>query len=177
MDDAPALTHGGMRPSLTSPRLHLIAFHLDDVEELHEIFSDPRTHTIGSGPFHDVQQTEAWITRRLASHRNVGLCWYGLRERSTTRLVGNCGIFVGRTGVIEPEIGYEIRRDSQRRGYATEAATAVITECARAGLRRVWATVRPANTASLRVLERIGMTLDHHEEDEKGDLLYLSRVP
>lgn len=164
-----------MRPSLTSPRLDLVAFGHDDVEELHEIFSDPQTHTIGSGPFRDIQQTQAWITRRLTSHRDLGLCWYALRERTTQRLVGNCGIFAGRTGIIEPEIGYEIRYDRQRRGYATEAATAVIAECARAGLRRVWATVRPANTASLHVLDRIGMTPDHHDEDEKGTLLYLSR--
>ncbi|MBF9128578.1 GNAT family N-acetyltransferase [Plantactinospora sp. S1510] len=166
-----------MRPSLTSRRLDLVAFVSDDVEELHEIFSDPQTHTIGGGPFRDIQQTRAWITRRLISHRDLGLCWYALRERSTQRLVGNCGVFAGRTGITEPEIGYEIRYDSQRRGYATEAATAVISECARAGLRRVWATVRPANTASLHVLNRTGMILDHHDEDEKGTLLYLSRVP
>jgi ribosomal-protein-alanine N-acetyltransferase len=91
--------------------------------------------------------------------------------------VGNCGVFAGRTGIIEPEIGYEIRFDSLRRGYATEAATAAIAECARVGLRRIWATVRPSNNASLHVLSRIGMTLDHREEDEKGTLLFLSRVP
>lgn len=45
-----------------------------------------------------------------------------------------------------------------------------------AGLRRIWATVRPSNTASLRVLDRIGMTLHRHGEDGKGALLYLSRV-
>lgn len=166
-----------MRPSLTSLRLDLVAFGPDDVEELHEIFSDPQTHTIGGGPFPDIQQTQAWIRRRLTSHRDLGLCWYALRERATGRLVGNCGVFAGRTGIIEPEIGYEIRYDSQRRGYAVEAATAVISECARTGVRRVWATVRPVNTASLQVLNRIGMTLDHHDEDEKGTLLYLSRVP
>lgn len=165
-----------MRPSLTSPRLDLAAFGPNDVEELHGIFSDPLTHTIGAGPVRDIQQTRAWITRRLTSHRDLGLCWYALRERTTQRLVGNCGVFAGRTGAVEPEIGYEIRYDSRRRGYATEAATAVIAECARAGLRRVWATVRPTNTASLKVLDYIGMTLHHKEHDEKGNLLYLYRV-
>ena len=143
---------------------------------MHEIFSDPRTHTIGQGPLRDLAQTEAWIARRLDCHRELGLAWYMLRHRSTRRLVGNCGIFVGRTGQLEPEIGYEIRRDSQGRGYAGEAAVAVISECGRAGLARVWATARPANAASLRVLQRIGMTLDHIANDDNGELLYLSRA-
>jgi ribosomal-protein-alanine N-acetyltransferase len=166
-----------MQPSLTTSQLELAIFALGDLGELHEIFGDPRTHTIGDGPFRDIMQTEAWIMRRVATYRDRGLCWYAVRERSTGRLVGNCGIFLGRTGAVEPEIGYEVRYDSRGRGYATEAATAVMAECARAGVGRVWATVRPANAASLRVLDRIGMTLDHAEEDAKGVLLYLPRIP
>jgi len=148
---------------------------VDDVSELHEIFSDPQAHTIGDGPFRDIAQTEAWIMRRVQTYQDHGLCWYAVRERSTGRLVGNCGIFPGRTGADEPEIGYEIRHDRQGHGYATEAAAAVMAECARAGVGRVWATVRPVNGASLRVLDRIGMTRNHAEEDTKGVLLYLSR--
>ncbi|MFB9407038.1 GNAT family N-acetyltransferase [Dactylosporangium matsuzakiense] len=176
MDDLEMSTRGGMRRTLTTARLDLTAFQPDDAEALHELFSDPHTHTIGDGPLRDIRETEHWITRRQACRRDLGLCWYALRERPTGRLVGNCGIFVGRTGPTEPEIGYEIRHDSQHRGYATEAATAVITECTRIGLPRVWATVRPANTASLRVLHHLGMSFARSETDEKGTLHYMSRV-
>lgn len=177
MDDPEIVIHRGMRVSLTTARLDLTAFQPEDAEELHDIFSDPHTHTIGSGPFRDIRETEAWIARRHACQHELGLCWYALRERPTGRLIGNCGIFVGRTGTTEPEIGYEIRKSSQRRDYAIEAAAAVIAECARVGLPRIWATVRPANTASLRVLSRIGMSLDRTVTDEKGILHYLSRIP
>jgi [ribosomal protein S5]-alanine N-acetyltransferase len=156
MDDPEKVIRRAMRMSLSTARLDLSAFQPDDAEELHEIFSDPHTHTIGSGPFRDLRETENWISRRQASQHELGLCWYALRERTTGHLIGNCGILVGRTGPIEPEIGYEIRNDSQRRGYATEAATAVIAECARIGLPSIWATVRPANTASLHVLSLWG---------------------
>jgi ribosomal-protein-alanine N-acetyltransferase len=166
-----------MRTSLTTARLNLTAFQPSDAEELHEIFSDPHTHTIGNGPSRDIRETENWITRRQACHRDLGLCWYAIRERPTGRLVGNCGIFIGRTGATEPEIGYEIRHNSQHHGYATEAAIAVIAECSRVGLHRVWATVRPENSASLQVLNRIEMTFDRRETDEKGALDYLSCVP
>ncbi|MEQ4208018.1 GNAT family N-acetyltransferase [Actinopolymorpha sp. B9G3] len=165
-----------MRPSLSTKRLRLRAFRRDDAPALHEIFADPHTHTIGGGPFTRIEQTEAWIERRIATRTDLSLCWYGVRLKATGRLIGNCGIFVGRTGANEPEIGYMIRRDSQRLGYATEAAEAVLAECARARLGRVWATVRPGNLASVRVLQRIGMELDRREDDDKGALLFLSRA-
>lgn len=69
-----------------------------------------------------------------------------------------------------------IRRDCQGNGYAFEAASAVTSEFGRVRPGRLWASVRPANLGSRRVLEKIGMTLDHCEEDHKGTLLFLSRT-
>lgn len=161
-----------MRDFLTTPRLGLSSFAMSDATELHELYSDPRTHTIGSGPFTSMSQTEQWIRNRLDAQERHGLCWYALRESVTNRLVGNCGILKGRTTYAEPEIGYLIRRDCRGRGYAIEAATAVLQECHGAGIGRVWASIRPLNTASRRIAERLGMRLDRVSRDERGDLLY-----
>ncbi|HEY2263676.1 MAG TPA: GNAT family N-acetyltransferase [Streptosporangiaceae bacterium] len=78
-------------------------------------------------------------------------------------------------GGAEPEIGYEIRRSSQGRGLATEAAGAVLNEALASGIGRVWATTRPHNTASLRVAAKIGMTPRHTRADGRGPLVYLAR--
>jgi hypothetical protein len=43
-------------------------------------------------------------------------------------------------------------------GLATEAARAVLDDALASGIGRVWATIRPHNTASLRVAAKIGMT-------------------
>ncbi|MFI5907552.1 GNAT family N-acetyltransferase [Dactylosporangium sp. NPDC051541] len=177
MNDRAMVHRRGMRGSLTTARLDLHAVEPDDAEALHELFSDPQTHTIGDGPLLDIRETQSWISRRQACRRELGLCWYALRERASRRLVGNCGVFAGRTGPDEPEVGYEISHAFRGVGYATEAAVAVVAECARVGLPRVWATVRPANTASLRVLEHLNMALNRSETDRKGVLHYLSRVP
>lgn len=41
-------------------------------------------------------------------------------------MIGDCGLTMQLiNGQIRPEIGYHIRRDHQRKGYATEAAKAV----------------------------------------------------
>ena len=57
------------------------------------------------------------------------------------------------------ELGYTLARAAWGRGYATEAAGAVL-RWAFAGLRlhRMVAVADPANAASLRVLEKLGMT-------------------
>ncbi|MFD5131218.1 GNAT family N-acetyltransferase [Streptomyces olindensis] len=163
-----------MRALIETSRLQLRCFQPDDVAELHEIFSDPQTHTIGSGPFAAVEQTAEWIERRMRVMRSSGLAWYGLRLRDSGLLVGNCGVFAGRTGAAEPEIGYEVRYGHRGRGLAGEAAQAVLEECFSAGIRRVWATIRPANAASIQIAAGLGMVVQYARADERGELLYLS---
>ncbi|MGW0005435.1 GNAT family N-acetyltransferase [Nocardia grenadensis] len=159
--------------SVDTARLALRPFELQDSEELHEIFSDPQTHTIGDGPFTSLEQTRDWIDRRIEARLRSGLVWYAVRDRATGLLLGNCGVFTGRTGPDDPEIGYEIRQSWQGQGLAGEAARAVLDEALSSGIPRIWATIRPHNTASQRVATRIG--LQHHSvgADSKGRLLYL----
>ncbi len=164
-----------MTPLITTGRLELRPFRHEDAAELHEIFSDPETHTIGEGPFTSLAQTAAWISRRAETELEHGLLWYAIRVRAGGQLLGNCGLFTGRTGRAEPEIGYEIRRSCQGHGLATEAARAVLEDALASGISRVWATIRPHNTASLRVAAKIGMIPRHTTPDSRGPLIYLAR--
>lgn len=161
-----------MSPSLHTPRLNLDAFTAEDALDLHHLFADPDTHTIGSGHFTGFEQTERWIANRVAAQRDHGLCWYALRCSETGLLIGNCGMFKGRTSVEEPEMGYEIRASHRGRGYATEAAMAVLQQCRAAGLSRVWASIRPYNIPSRHIVTQLGMRLDRTESDERGELLF-----
>jgi ribosomal-protein-alanine N-acetyltransferase len=147
-------------PLIMTSRLELRPFRPGDAAELHEIFSDP--------------QTAAWISRRAETERQHGLLWYAVRDRASGRILGNCGLFAGRTGSAEPEIGYEIRRSCQGQGLATEAAQAVLDDALATGTRRVWATIRPHNAASLRVAAKIGMAPRHTRPDSRGPLVYLA---
>ena len=60
-------------------------------------------------------------------------------------------------GVGEVEVGWHLHPDSWGRGYATEAARAVIDRGFRAGVPEVYAVVRPGNAASVAVCRRLGM--------------------
>lgn len=162
-----------MPQSLHTPRLRLSMFTPTDAEALHALFSDAATHTIGNGPVQSLEDTQVWNRRRTQRYAEHGLAWSAVRLHEDERLVGNAGLFFGRTG-DEPEIGYEITAGLRGRGYATEAAGAVVRAAGGAGWPRLWATVRPANAASLAVLGRLHFQQESVQQDQKGDLVYLS---
>jgi RimJ/RimL family protein N-acetyltransferase len=60
-------------------------------------------------------------------------------------------------GVGEVEVGWHLHPDSWGRGYATEAARAVLDRAFAEGLVEVYAVVRPGNEPSLAVCRRLGM--------------------
>lgn len=62
------------------------------------------------------------------------------------------------------EIAYELLRQSHGRGLATEAAGAVLEYAFAVGHRRIWASVWEWNTASFRVLQKLGFR-DSGERD------------
>ena len=160
-----------MSTNLRTSRLQLNLFSPEDSEELHEIYSDPLTHTIGDGPYSNIEQTQGWIARRLATYTRTGLAWYAVRL-ANGELIGTAGLTIHRIPDA-PEIGYEVRAAHQRSGFATEAARVVLTEGARVGLPSVWATVRPRNAASLAVLSKLGFAKVRSEPDAKGPLDFL----
>lgn len=161
-----------MADELSAGDLLLRVFESRDLYALHAIFSDPLTHTVGGGPFTSLDQTRTWLENRRARRRQHGVAWYGLWRPDGT-LVGNSGLFIGRTG-NEPEFGFEVSFHHQGKGYGTLAAQAAIHEAHRAGFARLWATVRPSNAASLTVMRRIGFRAHHADQDMKGELLYFN---
>ena len=118
-------------------------------------------------------------TARLARFRDLtmetGIGALAICRRAEGDVIGYCALVVGRCSLDEPELAYELLRRFHGHGYATEAAQALVAAAAATGRRRLWSTVRPWNTASLRVLEKIGFRRDHIVADDRGDVVYLVR--
>jgi len=116
---------------------------------------------------------------RLARFRDVtteiGIGALAICRRVEGDVIGYCALVIGRCSLDEPEIAYELLRRFHGHGYATEAARALVAAAAATGRRRLWSTVRPWNTASLRVLEKVGFHHDHTVTDDRGDIVYLVR--
>jgi RimJ/RimL family protein N-acetyltransferase len=110
-------------------------------------------------------RTEAEVSlaldRRIAWPAEHGFT-VGAELLATGALVGHVGL------TVEPEhrqgeIGFIFHPDHQGRGYATEAAAAVLAlGFDRYGLHRVSGRLEARNTASARVLEKLGMRREAH---------------
>ena len=88
-----------------------------------------------------------------------------VRLRASGLAIGGVG-FKGRPDQEgEVEIGYGFAESMSGRGYATEAAAALIGVGRRAGLTAVIAETHQANRASQRVLERLEFVTTHRIDD------------
>jgi RimJ/RimL family protein N-acetyltransferase len=64
---------------------------------------------------------------------------------------------------VQAELGWSLRPEETGKGYATEAVEAALRLCfEELGLRRVTASCFAANTASSRLMERVGMRREAH---------------
>ena len=79
-------------------------------------------------------------------------------ERDSGELIGDAGLSLLDGRGPEVEVGYTLARAWWGKGYATEAAGALLTAgFDDFGLDEIVAVADPANAASTRVLEKIGM--------------------
>ncbi|UNK69298.1 GNAT family N-acetyltransferase [Microbacterium sp. H1-D42] len=97
----------------------------------------------------------------IAAHiRDLDLSRPGLLTvelRETEEPIGYCGVvWGGDEATDEPELAFELLRAVHNRGYATEAALAVLDWARQAGYRRIHAGVWDWNVASRRVLAKLG---------------------
>jgi RimJ/RimL family protein N-acetyltransferase len=145
---------------LTTERLLIRQVQIADHAALCRVFGDPEVMRYGDGV-----QTEAWVHGWLRtclehSYRAWGFGPYAVVERARRAVIGYCGLFAfpDINGRPEIEIGYRLERAAWGNGYATEAACAV-RDYAFAILQipRLIALIDPANVASIRVAEKIGM--------------------
>jgi RimJ/RimL family protein N-acetyltransferase len=94
-----------------------------------------------------------------------GLALLAVVRKDSGEVIGYCGLLVPEGGSpAEPELAYELLRTAHGCGYATEAARAVVAWADAAGYERLWADVWDWNTASRRVLHKLGF----RETDQAG---------
>jgi RimJ/RimL family protein N-acetyltransferase len=88
--------------------------------------------------------------------------------RGDDTCIGNCGIRRKDHNDFEADIGYELNPRHWGRGYATEAARALVAHgFAEMGLHRVSAWCVADNAGSRRVLEKCGMQLEGRLRDNE----------
>jgi [ribosomal protein S5]-alanine N-acetyltransferase len=122
--------------------------------------NEPRVATTLGGP----QTQEQWqsFVRKDIAHWEVHDfgAWHAF-ERSTDQLVGRIGSHVTPVeGVLEVELAWAVHPDHWGQGYAAELAIPARDLVFSRGIRSVVAFTLPDNTASRRVMEKLGMTYE-----------------
>jgi len=130
-----------------------------DLDEMAQLLGDSDVMRFYDRP-KTRKEAEAWIEWNLRLYANHGYGLWVLRLRDTGEFVGDCGLTQqlvdGRSYI---EVGYHVRASLQRRGLATEAATACKRYAAdQLGLDYLMAIIDPDNRPSQLVAEKMGLT-------------------
>jgi RimJ/RimL family protein N-acetyltransferase len=146
--------------TIVTERLKLREFDQADWQSVHEYASSPEvTRFVGWGP-NSEKDTKNFMQRVLASQldkpRSVFELAVTLKEGNS--LIGGCRISASDPRVREGSIGYLLHRNFWGHGYGTELSRALLAfGFEQLDLHRIYATCDVENTASSRILEKIGM--------------------
>ena len=157
---------------LTTERLHLRPFTAADREAIHAVYSDPEVmRYVGHGAHRTPAETAAALRVYGEVLERRGFSFLAVTERDGGALVGDAGLHPLGDDI---ELGYTLARGAWGRGYATELGRALLAYAFDVlGAARVVAQVEPENTASRRVLEKLGMrAVDTRTAYGRPHLLY-----
>jgi ribosomal-protein-alanine N-acetyltransferase len=115
------------------------------------------------------------IVDQLAARQGWGI-WLML-ESSENTLVGDIGFKGAPDALHTAEIGYSVLQAFQGRGYATEAARALVAwGLGQPGVERIVANCRVDNAASIRVLEKSGLRRTGRDREDLTWEIVASRI-
>lgn len=147
-----------MPHELETERLRLRLWRADDLDNMCAVYMDPEvTRYIATGWADDVEKVRERMERQSRRWREHGYGIWAVEDRVT-------GEFLGRSGLQhldqtdEVEVGYIFLQKAWGQGLATEAARASLHygfEYLK--LDRIVACAYPENTASRKVMDKLGM--------------------
>lgn len=145
--------------SLETPRLLLRTLEPNDLDFVALMLADPMVMRFYPRRY-SRDEAVMWIDRQHTRYARDGHGLWLAEERASGEPVGQVGLVMQSVeGEELPEIGYMLRHLWWKRGLATAAACAVRDWAfAERGYRRVVSLIRPVNSPSRRVAERVGMS-------------------
>lgn len=146
---------------LETSRLQLEPFELAHFDGLRAMENDPEImRYISNGVVKTPEETLATIERVTLRWQQYGFSWWAMREKASGDIVGaGCLQHLANQDGAPLEIGWRLNANHHGKGYATEAAQAIIQFAVEhIGAKYLVAVADPENAASQRVMQRLGMT-------------------
>lgn len=156
-----------------TPRLDLREFSIEDAPEMVRLNADPLViQYTGDPPFADEAEARALI-ESYDSYARDGFGRWSVYLRETGDYAGWSGLSYS-AEKDEVDVGFRFHRRFWGQGYATESALAALElGFDRFRLTKVVGRAMVDNTASVRVLEKLGMSRSHaFERDGQQHVQY-----
>lgn len=103
--------------------------------------------------------------------------FYAIELKKEHKVIGN--VYFGKRNFESRELGYVLNENYQKKGYASAACKAFIDYAFKNGVRRIFAECCPQNTASWKLMEKIGLKREaqfkedvSHRKDDNGNPIY-----
>ena len=144
---------------IETERLRIEPFRPDDAKEAHRLFRHRKLWKYNDAPR---PRTKRGSRNRLAlyisTQQEHGLSAWGVREKSSGKLIGDCGLIPSDWRGPGTEIVFRIAPRRWGEGFATEAARAVLEiGMGEAGLEKIGARIHAENLATRHIVEKLGM--------------------
>jgi RimJ/RimL family protein N-acetyltransferase len=143
---------------ITTARLRLRRFTLDDVDRLVDLDNDPEVMAyLDRGPGPTAEHVRSVQLPKIISGYAGSHGTWAADRRDTGEFVGWLALNPRGNAVDDLEIGWRLRRAAWGHGFATEGARALLDQAFAAGAARVTAETMAVNTRSRAVMERLGL--------------------
>ena len=156
---------------IETERLFLREMLEDDFEALRRVLGDADIMRHYPYEFDD-ERIRSWVARNRERYSIFGFGLWAVCRKDTGEMIGDCGLTMQIIdGQIRPEIGYHIRADHQRQGYAKEAAQAVRDwTWQNTPFRAIYSYMKAENIPSIRTAMAYGCEYAGEFRDEEGEL-------
>lgn len=154
---------------LETERLLLRPSTTDDAPFVLTLLNEPSfLRFIGDKKVRNLEDARQYLLNGpIASYERHGFGLLLVELKDSNIPAGMCGL-LKREELPDPDIGFAFIPDYWGKGFAFEAATAVMNDAReRLKLNRILALVDPANDASIKLLERLGLSFQRIKDDVK----------
>ncbi len=153
---------------LRGKRIMLRDFAPDDWSAVHAYTSCPEVYRFQPWGPNTPDETRAYVEGAIAQAQQQPRSDYSLAIvlSATGEVIGAGSLMIRSREFRQGEIGYFLHPDHWGRGYATEAARLLLDfGFTTLGLHRIAGTCDPRNTASARILEKVGMRYEGRQRE------------
>ncbi|MBD2742296.1 GNAT family N-acetyltransferase [Coleofasciculus sp. FACHB-1120] len=161
---------------LQTTRLQLRLCQIEDIQLIHKLWTSDRIrYFLFDNRIISSDEAQAFVEDSLANFEQHGYGLWLVFMRDLDYLVGFAGFLPSEEWT--PSLIYGVHPDRWGYGYATEAASAVLSYALdKLALPKVRADVDEPNIASVRVLEKLGMRQTGREVVNEHPLLYFEKL-